>query len=862
MINIIWIGIIIILIVIINDKNKELNKLKKENNLLHINIKNMATILNEKNKSKQEIIPDIKQQQEEVLETKTIPKEKDRNNLILITGSILIVLAAILFLTSTWNVLPNIIKVITVFFLVFIFLGLSYYAKHNLNILKTAKAFFYIAMIYIPISLISIAPLGLLGKTLQSGKYLFLYLAITSIITSIIYFFSSKKEEKLSYANYLFQLLSVLFFLIFLDVNYQVYFLGFTIYNIAILIKNIYFETAISKQIENILHITLTILLTLLSSLLIIIGITEPSENIPIIDLTIPYFITMFLQLIISIYYGRKENYHHALVPVYAILLIGTLTLKLDLSLFIQQIIMLVTLTLLYIRLELDLKNTTSLDWIVIIISFASLFIANMLSNYLWLAITLITVTIFINIYRYLKEKWTVHITLSIWLIAFLFYLVTYTLNLSFQEFVLSLTIIEIVKCILMKKVNKEKLKDIIELNTNIILIPCLIIFAIDNILDGGSKNFLIPLIITITTFLNYHNSKKSYHLLITYFAFSIFLEAIVNIIPIEIPKYLSFTITSLLLITIKLLSKKKLIEFKNYLSIYVFALLSVTFLDKGINYILIIITILLTLFYNKKIEHNKILENTSYVFLTILLFTEKVVLYDIELNPLLSLIMIIIWMKDSYLAKQRLTTDFISPAYIILNHIMYPLNTYYTIILLIIWSFTNMDKNKKYPNIIRVCFYLTCLWLYETIFSNFNRPTVFTILGYLLTLFLITQTIIKKKEKESANILEYLGTIILFAIAIAQYKNQLDGIIFVTFLLLTTILSYYKKISSLFYLSIIFILINIFSLTIEFWTSLPWWLYILVVGIILIIFATNNELQKSVKKQKILEKLNNYFKE
>ena len=60
---------------------------------------------------------------------------------------------------------------------------------------------------------------------------------------------------------------------------------------------------------------------------------------------------------------------------------------------------MLVTLTLLYIRLELDLKNTTSLDWIVIIISFASLFIANMLSNYLWLAITLITVTIFINIY-------------------------------------------------------------------------------------------------------------------------------------------------------------------------------------------------------------------------------------------------------------------------------------------------------------------------------------------------------------------------------------------------------------------------------------------------------------------------------
>ncbi len=864
----IWIIVIIVLVLIIRDKNKTLEILKKENDMLHVNINNMAATLNEKNDSRKEKIEEprnaIVPQEPRMMNTprKKEDIEKDRNNVILITGSIFIVIAAILFLTSTWNVLPNIIKVITVFLLIFVFLGLSYFAEHKLNINKTAKAFFYISMIYIPISLISIAPLGLLGESLQKGKNLFLYLTIVSIITSIIYFFSSKKERKISYANYLFQLLSILFFLIFLDVNYQVYFLGFTIYNIAILIKNIYFKTTISKQIENILHITLTIILTLLSSLLIIIGITEPSENIPIIDLTIPYFITIFLQLIISIYYGRKENYHHALISIYTVLLIGTFTLKLDLSLFIQQIIMLVTITLLYIRLELDIKHSTSLDWIVLITTFVSLFVANTISDYPWLAITLIAITIFINICRYLREKWMIHIALSIWLTAFLFYFITYTLKLGFTEFVLSLTIIEIVKCFLMKKLHDQKLKDIIELNSNIILIPCLIIFSIDNVLLNQSKYFIIPLIIMITAALNYHNSKKNYYLSMTYFAFSIFLETLVNIIPLEIPKYLSFTITSLFIITIKIITKKKLIEFTSYLSIYILALVSVTLLDKGINFLLIIFTIFLTLFFNNKVEHNKTLENTSYVFLTLLLFTEKIVFYDIILNPILILITIIIWVKDSYLSDKRLVTDFLALAYILLNHLMYPINTYYTIAILLIWSLANINQNKKYKNIIKTCLYLTSLWLYETIFSNFNVPTVIVIFGYLLTLFLITQTIMKEKDKESSTVLECLGTSFLFAIALLLYKSQLDGIIFVTFLLLAIIFAYNKKISSLFYLSIIFIIINIFLLTLEFWTSLPWWLYILVVGIILIVFATNNELQKSVKKKRILDRINNHFKQ
>ncbi len=862
---IIGIGIIIVLALIIHEKNKEIQKVKNENAMLHKNIMNMATILNKEEPAPKEEVVNAPQKKTPIVvrtrEQTKKEREQNRNSLILITGSILIVLAAILFLTSTWNVLPNIIKVITVFLLIFVFLGMSYYADKKLLIPKTSKAFFYIAMIYIPISLLSIAPLGLLGENLKTGQGLYLYITISSIITSIIYYFASKKEEKLSYANYLFQILAIFSFFIYLKADYQIYLLGFTIYNIAILIKNIYFKTKISNRVETILNISLTTLLTLITSILVIANIISPINDINVVDLIPTYFITLLLQLIISIYYGRKENYHHATLALYTILFIASITVKLDVPILFQQIIMLITLIMLYIRLELDIKNTISLDWIILITTFMTLFIASMTTNYPWLATTLIFITILINICRYLKEKWEIHIALSIWLTAFFFYLLIYTLKLGYQEFIICLSITEIIRHFVMLKVKDIKLKETIELNTNIILIPCLIIYAIDNVLDKATINLLIPLIITITSILNYKTEKKSYHLLITYFAFSILLETIINIIPLDLPRYLSFTITSLILITIKLIDRKPLKEFKNYMSIYVFALLSVIFLDKNINLLLVVITILLTLLFNKKVEHNKILENTSYIFLSILLYTEEVIFYGIELNPILSLIIIIIWMKDAYLSKTRLTTDFLSLAYILLNHIMYPLNTYYTIVLLLVWSLANMDKKKKYKNSILICFYLTCLWLYNTLCSNIiNAPTLITLFGYFITLFLITRTAIK--DKEIGKTIEWLGTLLLFIISIFLYNNQLDGIIFVSFLILTTIIAYYKKIESLFYLSIIFILINVFLLTREFWFSLPWWLYILIIGIILIVFATNNELQQTIKKKKAIDRLNNHFKE
>ena len=249
MVTIICIIIIIILAVNLNKKDNEIIQLKQENKQLHENIFRMATQLNnqlDKKKKKEvkedkvEVLEESKTEKQVVIDKKKQPDKMNRNTLILITGSVFIVLAAILFLTSTWNIIPDIAKSFVLILFIFIFLGISYYAEEKLKIKHTAKAFFYIGMVYIPISLISIAYLGLLGNKVSTEPGIYLYLTASSILTSFIYIYFSKKSNKLTYASYLFQIFAVICFSCFLSNKGEVALLLVTIYNIAILIKNIY----------------------------------------------------------------------------------------------------------------------------------------------------------------------------------------------------------------------------------------------------------------------------------------------------------------------------------------------------------------------------------------------------------------------------------------------------------------------------------------------------------------------------------------------------------------------------------------------------------------------------------------------
>ena len=124
-------------------------------------------------------------------------KSSNKNTAILITGAILIVLSAIVFLTSTWNVIPNILKTMVLVLLTFVFAGASKIAKTKLKLEKTASTFYYIAISYIPIVFISISIFKLFGEYLSiygQGKYI--YYAFSCLATALIYWCESKRSDK------------------------------------------------------------------------------------------------------------------------------------------------------------------------------------------------------------------------------------------------------------------------------------------------------------------------------------------------------------------------------------------------------------------------------------------------------------------------------------------------------------------------------------------------------------------------------------------------------------------------------------------------------------------------------------------
>ena len=142
-------------------------------------------------------------------------KEKERKNTtILATGAIFIILAAIVLLTSTWHVMPNIIKTGILILIAAVFFALSSFAKEK-KLKKAAKAFYYIAMAYIPIFCISISAFGFLGEYLSiSGEGKYIYFTIAGIANSFFYYLEYKRKNmpELFYGSILIQVLTVVMF--------------------------------------------------------------------------------------------------------------------------------------------------------------------------------------------------------------------------------------------------------------------------------------------------------------------------------------------------------------------------------------------------------------------------------------------------------------------------------------------------------------------------------------------------------------------------------------------------------------------------------------------------------------------------
>ena len=119
-----------------------------------------------------------------------------------------------------------------------------------------------------------------------------------------------------------------------------------------------------------------------------------------------------------------------------------------------------------------------------------------------------------------------------------------------------------------------------------------------------------------------------------------------------------------------------------------------------------------------------------------------------------------------------------------------------------------------------------------------------------------ITRTILKKVWIDGYKVTEYVLFTIIYLVAIPTYISQADGMFFVLVLVILTIISYINKYGPIFLTSIIAILVNVLILTREFWFSIPWWGYMLGIGVLLISFAIRNELSENKQKNTLKKKL------
>ena len=121
----------------------------------------------------------------------------------------------------------------------------------------------------------------------------------------------------------------------------------------------------------------------------------------------------------------------------------------------------------------------------------------------------------------------------------------------------------------------------------------------------------------------------------------------------------------------------------------------------------------------------------------------------------------------------------------------------------------------------------------------------------------MVSRRILKKYvNKENLDFIESILIALIYIIAIFSYSGEFDGMIFGILIVFMLMLSYINKYGTLFLINIGAILLNVFLLTRKFWFSIPWWIYLLVIGSVLITFAIKNEADEKKNKFKIADSL------
>jgi len=853
---------------IIMNMNSENKTLKRENQKLREKIRQLKLTNESSSNNDEPITTDSKEEIKDVRRevqlpprTGSIPKRIDRpivrkqikerpirdetetkNTAILVAGAICIVLAAIVFLTSTWNMIPDILKTIVLLLLTGVFLGGSYLAKNKFGLDKASQAFFYIAMAYIPICLLSISVFGLLGYYLSIfGEGRYLYFVVTSVFVAALYYKTSTSMDNkyLLFGSILSQAFSIIMFSLVFSDDIIVIFINILVYNILLM------RFTRRKLFSDIYNVVPMIIFVLIIPLSIKIQAT-----------------TAFVILLLVVNYILLELKNTSKIYAFlfniSLMLFGGYTLLVCQDSFGMGFRS--ELTLVYILLAYGIgtvllkgKNKENLMYSLRIVTICavgimhleSMISSSIISPYM-ISIIQISLLVFMRKEFSASGKTIVNIMIPVYFILTGIDIIG-NFDVSYDAYVV-FSIVTFVVTEFFR--NKDK-----EFHLSCYGVSHLFIFI--TYLSGmtlhpslSSNPILATLLLAVYVYC-YWISKETMFKYISYVLASYVLYASFctwspnyDLAP-YIPVILTLTIMTIEKVYKKLVDRlsRPFILFLQALSFVSIYYASVC--DSSIETVAIINILLAVILVVYNMMHKDDLSSiVPLVFVAPALFLD---VFTIDIQTVIMLVATLAVSIISLMRKRVSVFTAVSCVYLLLSFTRMMDITYLREILLIVWSASHFYfiENDKHKDIFKCLSYVSVSVLYYSIIlkTAISAYTVVSMFGHIAVVLLTLKTVLVKYAKRNdLDIIEYVIFGIIYLVALARYTSELDGMIFGVLILAIIYLSYVKKYGALFMVSIATILVNVFVLTREFWFSLPWWIYLLVVGTLLITFAVRNE--------------------
>ena len=714
--------------------------------------------------------------------------EEVKNNIILITGSILIILAAVIYLTSSWTTTSNILKCLVIFILFFVFVIASYLAKEKLKLSQTARAFKYIALAYLPLSLISLSIFGLLGDKFSiNGDYQNFYISITLFICSIIYYIESKKEKDmfLSISTIIASILGIIFIVLAFKGPFiiLIMFLYLYSYFLALLyeFKQFIYDDKTTKVIIKVLfYILLTITIIMNIDLL-------SSTDLSITSIIKNIFI-LLLNAGLSIYLDNK-GLNKVLIPISIILIFNFIRQIGDFNNIIQQVIVMLSIPLIYgynylKEKKINIFNFVLTSFLLLILLFVNLFTFDELSIPLFV-ISLIYIVLLVVTYL-LSKNFRKAI---IWMIPIF---IEFTVGLLIAEYELSINILLGVSTLLVA----SSLIPMFKNNTKeLVIIPSILnaIYILIAYSDKSIITFLLTVVSLIVYYLLFIKSNKNYKYPM-YIFINLGMIYLGHIVCGGLNAY-TMALSIIIIMALEVMDER-LKDKGNFIYIladYIITAIYLTAVDKRTAFIMTIIIALV--FGAYLLDNKKKIELYNIPLLTPLLYTASSSEMTFNGFNFMIVIIILIAITVPFLViknKDNIKLGFVPYAYLLMLTSM-DISLYYPYVLALCISIVYLIFTDKHL-LFKIVTMITSLLLYYKIITDINMTlTTFTIGILIIYSLFITRNLMKEKH-EDAKVIEYILLILINLIAITSYKSETDGMIYVILLLIITIFSYLKN--------------------------------------------------------------------